>query len=82
MKTRTKRCVLFLFLIASCAILPSCTPTHVYLAADRATFDAVAPEYRAYVEADAALSAEQKQRRFRTVDTWQSRVEAAEGTVK
>lgn len=42
-----------------------------------ATYNAVAPEYRAYVEADASLTAEQKQSRFDTITTWRIRVGGA-----
>ena len=47
-------------------------------AADRATYDAVAPEYAAYVANDATLSDEQRARRDRTVQTWRLRLETAE----
>jgi hypothetical protein len=53
-------------------------PTDAYLAADRATFDAVAPEYRAYVDSDPFLDADQRERRGRTVDVWRRRLEDAE----
>jgi hypothetical protein len=43
--------------------------------ADRATYDAVAPEYAAYVAGDPKLTAEQRERRHRTVELWRLRVE-------
>jgi 4-amino-4-deoxy-L-arabinose transferase-like glycosyltransferase len=43
--------------------------------ADRATFDAVAPEYAAYVASDPWLTTEQRERRQRTVELWRLRVE-------
>ena len=58
-----------------CAALPQ--PPADYVAADRATYEAVAPEYAAYVEADERLDAEQKARRARTVAAWDARVRAA-----
>lgn len=61
-----------LVLLASCA-------SDAYVMADRATFDAVAPEYRAYVQADPALDEATKANRLRTIETWQERLEAAEG---
>jgi len=82
MNIKRKRSLLLLLTVACCAVLPSCAPPQVYVTADRETFNAVAPEYRAYVEADANLSDVQKERRYRTIDTWQSRVEAAEGAAK
>ena len=55
-------------------------PTADYVAADRATFDAVAPEYSAYVHNDPTLDDEQRTRRDRTVATWKRRIEAAGGS--
>lgn len=66
--------VLLLFLSMSTACV-----SKAYVAADRATFEAVAPEYRAYVEQDSVLDGAQKERRFRTLETWLVRLEAAEG---
>ncbi len=59
----------------------SCTPAELYIAADAATYDALAPEHAAYVRADAGLDAAQKQRRFDTLATWKKRVQDAGGTV-
>jgi hypothetical protein len=50
----------------------------VATAADRATHDAIAPEYRAYVDADAALTPSQKELRTMTLDSWERRITAAE----
>lgn len=55
-----------------------CAPTSVQSAADRATYDAIAPEYAAYVDADPTLDTARKQRRLRTLDAWRVRLEAAE----
>jgi hypothetical protein len=60
-----------------CSVLT--TPAGPYVAADRATYDAVAPEYRAYVANDPGLDEEQRARRGRTVESWRVRVESAEG---
>jgi hypothetical protein len=54
-------------------------PGGAYVAADRATYEAVAPEYSAYVAADPKLSEEQRARRDRAIQTWRMRVEAGEG---
>lgn len=47
-----------------------------YLEADRLTYDAIAPSYRAYVEADPELNEASKQSRYRLLDTWKLRIEA------
>jgi hypothetical protein len=54
------------------------SPAAAYVAADRATYDAVAPEYAAYVRADPTLDAESRDRRERTLETWRLRVESGE----
>ena len=45
-------------------------------AADEARYKVIGPEYRAYVEADPALDATQKQRRLDLVEAWRMSVEA------
>lgn len=69
-----KRCLAIL----CSTLLASCTPVQQYVRSDRATFEAIAPEYRKYVEQDAGLADEQKARRFRLLDSWQVRIQAAE----
>ena len=54
-------------------------PTPDYVAADRATYNAIAPEYSQYVHADPALDDDEKARRDRTLATWDARLRAAEG---
>jgi hypothetical protein len=49
-----------------------------YVAADRQTLEAVAPEYRRYIEADAALDKDAKALRLATLDSWEYRVTQAE----
>lgn len=68
---------LFLLLsqCAGCSMLQ--VPSASYVAADRATYDAVAPEYADYVDADAALDDEERARRGRTLATWDARIRAA-----
>lgn len=56
-----------------------CTIAPAYVTADRATFDAIAPEYRAYVDADPELSLEKKTRRRGTIDSWDARLREEEG---
>ena len=52
-------------------------PNRAYLEAERATAAAIEPEYLGYVEADTALTPEQKQRRRNTVETAELRRRAA-----
>lgn len=66
--------------IVALLALTSCSGvSDVYTAADRATFDAVAPEYSAYVQADAALDEASKATRLRTIETWRLRLDGAGG---
>lgn len=53
-----------------------------YVQADRATYEAIAPEYLRYVQADSALDAEERIRRERTLTTWRLRLEQAEKPVE
>lgn len=61
-------------------LLCSCTPTELYVKADRATYQAIAPEYIKYVDLDGQLSQDQKDRRHRLVEAWDGRIRAAELT--
>lgn len=49
-----------------------------YVDADKATYDAVEPEFRKYVAENTKLADEQKQLRYATLDAWKLRIEAAE----
>lgn len=73
MKRMTKSLVIALL----CLFAAGCAVSKEYIKADKATFDAVTPEYLKYVEADSALDREQKDRRKRTVATWKLRIEKA-----
>lgn len=53
-----------------------------YVQADRATYEAVAPEYLKYVEADQSIDSDERKRRERTVTTWRLRLEQAEKPVE
>ena len=57
-----------------------CSPAAVYIEADRATFDVIAQPYLDYVNGDASLDDEQRDRRARLIDTWRIRIEQAEGS--
>lgn len=71
-------------IIAAVALmLPSCAlfqsgPSEAYIRADRATFDAIAPAHAEYLEADAALTPDQKEARRLALDSWELRLEVAE----
>ena len=56
-------------------LLPACVSPNTQ--AELETFNAIAPEYVLYVEGDANLTAEQKQLRYDTIETWRRRVEAS-----
>lgn len=69
-----KRCGLWVVLVFS-----GCSGLHAsYVNADRLTYEAVAPEYRDYLEADTELSVDARERRLRTLNSWEARVAAAE----
>lgn len=68
------RALILLFAVA----LSGCTVNDIYVAADRATYDVVAPAYSSYVSADEALTPEQKERRFRLISSWLIRISKAE----
>lgn len=74
MKSRTRCGAIGAFLV-----LMSCNSTpEAFVAGERAVHDAIAPEYLEYVEADATLSAESKQRRKNTVARWDESLRAQE----
>lgn len=70
---RADRLLLLLVLLTGCAGLDQ-----KYVAADKLTHEAIAPEYRRYVERDAGLDAAQKKRRLKTLEAWAARIEEAE----
>lgn len=53
-----------------------------YVQADRATYEAIAPEYLKYVQDDQTIGADERARRERTVTTWRLRLEQAERPVE
>ena len=57
------------------ALLQGCSINDAYVAGDRATFDAGAGEYVAYVSSDVTLTDEQKKRRGETVASWEARLQ-------
>ncbi len=67
--------------LAVMLVAAGCKGVHAdYVEADRATFDAVTPEYLGYVDADAGLAPAQKARRARTIATWDLRLKKAEAS--
>lgn len=65
-------------IVCALALAGCCSVDPLYLEADRATYDAVAPEYRIYVQEDQALDQAQEDRRQRTLAAWEARIKAAE----
>ena len=62
-----------LLMFSAFALTACCTPD---VSAEKSTFDVIEPAHRRYVEADPMLTAEEKQRRFRLLDSWKPRIEA------
>lgn len=76
------------FTIAIVALLAACCgPTDIDARAERARFDAIAPEYRELVEGarresgEAWFSAQQQADRIRTVEEWEAYVIDLEAAV-
>ena len=71
-------------LLASLALpfLPGCqnlkSPEASWIAADRARHDVIAPEYKAYVDADPAKGQADKDRRYRLLEAWERDLEQNE----
>ena len=53
-------------------------PGDAFVAGERATFEAVAPEYLQYVAADPVLDEDERARRRRTVATWELSIQRQE----
>ncbi len=66
---------MFMFLTAGCSV------DELWVDSSIATYDAVAPEYIRYVDADPALSPEQKSRRHDTVNSWARKNEEWKATL-
>lgn len=63
-------------------VVSGCRPGSGYVAADRETFESVAPEYLAYVASDATLTKDQRELRERVVASWEGRIKQAESDPK
>lgn len=63
-------------------LITGCTSLNVqkdYVAADRATYSAVAPEYVAYINSDTSLSSDDKALKLDTIRLWNLRLQKFEG---
>lgn len=67
--------IVALLLLAAC----SAGPDPLFVSASRQTHTAIVPEYMNYVNADPALTREQRQRRQATCDRWNEAITAREG---
>jgi len=47
---------------------------HAYLNADASTYNVIAPAHSAYIAADPTLNDEQRERRWRKLRSWKSRI--------
>lgn len=63
---------------ASCVFAPTEPIEPHYVAAERLTFDAIEPAAAAYLQADDALSVEDRQDRLKQLVTWQRSIEDGE----
>ncbi len=73
-----KRLVLGLGLGVALAV-GACSPTATYVAADRLTYEVVAPIFLRYVEGDATLTLDERNRRAALIHSWELRIRKAEG---
>lgn len=64
-----------LLLLVLCS---GCSVQDEYVAADRATYEVIAPAYQRYVRSDVTLADDQKVRRFRLLSSWLLRISKAE----
>ena len=62
--------------------LSACSVSELYLKSDADTYKAVAPFHAQYLEADPALSPEQKALRLNTLKAWKLRIEKVGGKVE
>jgi ABC-type oligopeptide transport system substrate-binding subunit len=72
MKAKLRRLRRFLAILVGAAAT-ACSVTE----AEVQTYKSIAPEYRAYVQEDATLQPEQKQRRVDLLESWRIRVGVA-----
>jgi hypothetical protein len=65
-------------LAAMMTLLASCGMNKAYLVADRLTYEAIAPDYSAYVMEDESLSAKDREIYLRTLTIWLQRIDEAD----
>ena len=65
-------------LALSCLAGCQCGATPAYVKADRQTYEVIAPMYRTYIQADESLSGNDAAALLLLLDTWDSRITAAE----
>lgn len=65
----------FLFVFACSMMGGNCTPKAEFINHMEETRKAVAPEYEKYVDADATLTPEKKERRKNTLKIWKETIE-------
>lgn len=75
---RRKTAAMLALAVLAPVALCSCSVQSSYVAADRATYDAIAPFHRQYVEADPSLGPDQRELALLVLDTWRVRLETAE----
>lgn len=77
-----KRLIPLLFLsLAGCPALTASVPD-AWVKADRARYNAIAPEYRTYVANDDSKGDAEKQRRYNTLDAWELDLSTHEQSLK
>lgn len=59
-------------------LLLGCKADQAFTVAARQAYDATIPEWIAYVDADASLTKEQRDRRHRTAELWSAAIAARE----
>jgi len=67
-----------LIVVLALASLSACSFADAHIKAQRAEYDAIAPEYLTYVEADESLTDNDKRLRQVTVQQWDRRITALE----
>ncbi len=65
-----------LLALATFASCEGISVADAYVEADRLTYEAIAPQFRAYVQADEKLDQPSKDSRMRLLDTWKMRIDA------
>lgn len=71
--------VLVLALVLVLASCSGCSVPQVYVQADRATYEVVAPEYLEYLSKDEALDPKVREARALLIQSWDLRLRKAEG---